>query len=124
MIRKILAAIVLVPLAIVIVGLAVANREVVSISFDPFNSVNPAFAIKAPLFILVLLLVIVGVFIGGVAAWLRQGTWRRTARRRDSELRAAHAEAEALRSELALRDEARSSEARTSTSIALRPPAA
>ena len=119
MIRKILAAIVLVPLAIVIVGLAVANREVVSISFDPFNSVNPAFAIKAPLFILVLLLVTVGVVIGGFAAWLRQSKWRRAARDLDGELRATRAEAEALRADIATRDGAR-----TSSSIALRPPAA
>jgi uncharacterized integral membrane protein len=120
MIRKILAAIVLVPLAIVIVGLAVANREIVSISFDPFNSVNPAFALKAPLFVLVLLLVIVGVFIGGVAAWMRQGKWRRVARRLDGEVRAARAEVDTMRAELAARDDVRSS----SSSLALRPPAA
>jgi uncharacterized integral membrane protein len=119
MIRKILAAIVLVPLAIIIVGLAVANREVVSVSFDPFNSVNPAFAIKAPLFILVLLLVIVGVVIGGIAAWLRQGKWRRTARGLDGELRATRSELEALRAEMASRDGGRAT-----SSLALRPPAA
>jgi uncharacterized integral membrane protein len=119
MIRKILAAIVLVPLAIIIVGLAVANREVVSVSFDPFNSVNPAFAIKAPLFILVLLLVIVGVVIGGVAAWMRQSKWRRAARSLDGELRAARSELEALRADVAARDGTRAS-----SSLALRPPAA
>lgn len=119
MIRKILVAVILVPLAVVIVGLAVANRGIVRVSFDPFNSVNPAFAVEAPLFVLVLLLVGVGVLVGGVAAWLRQGKWRRTARRLDGELRAARAEADALRSEIALRDEARAS-----SSIALRPPAA
>jgi uncharacterized integral membrane protein len=118
MIRKILAAIVLVPLAIVIVGLAVANREVVSISFDPFNAASPAFALKAPLFVLVLLLVIVGVFIGGVAAWLRQGKWRRVARRLDGEVRAARLEIDTLRAQLATRDDVRPS------SLALRPPAA
>jgi uncharacterized integral membrane protein len=119
MIRKILAAIVLVPLAIVIVGLAVANREIVTISFDPFNSVNPAFALKAPLFVLVLLLVIVGVVIGGIAAWLRQGKWRRVARRLDGEVKAARAEAEALRAELVARDDVL-----RSSSLTVRPPAA
>jgi uncharacterized integral membrane protein len=119
MIRKILAAIVLVPLAIIIVGLAVANREIVTISFDPFNSVNPAFALKAPLFVLVLLLVIVGVLVGGIAAWLRQSKWRRVARRLDGELAGARAELDALRAELASRDDVRSS-----SSLALRPPAA
>jgi uncharacterized integral membrane protein len=119
MIRKIVAAIVLVPLAIVIVGLAVANRDIVTVSFDPFNSINPAFALKAPLFVLVLLLVIVGVLIGGIAAWLRQGRWRRVARRLDGEVKVARAEVEALRAELAARDDTRSS-----SSLAVRPPAA
>ena len=104
MLRKILVAIILVPIAIVIIGFAVANREIVTISFDPFNAATPAFALKAPLFVLVLLIVIVGVVIGGVAAWRKQGKWRRAARRLDGEARQARAEAAALRAELAARD--------------------
>jgi uncharacterized integral membrane protein len=97
MFRKVLAAIVLIPLAVVIVGLAVANRQVVTISFDPFNAAAPAFALKAPLFVLVFILIIVGVIIGGAAAWLRQSKWRRTARRLDAELRREQAELDALK---------------------------
>jgi uncharacterized integral membrane protein len=119
MFRKILAAVILVPLGIVIVGLAVANREVVTVSFDPFNAASPAFALKAPLFLLVLILVIVGVIIGGVAAWLKQGKWRRTARRLDAELHNARAENEMLLRRL----EAAGTSA-SSSSRALRPPAA
>lgn len=119
MIRKILAAIVLVPLGLVIVGLAVANREIVTVSFDPFNAAAPAFALKAPLFLIVLILVIAGVIIGGVAAWLKQGKWRRATRRLEAELRDARAETEALRRRLDTR------EAQPSASpLALRPPAA
>ena len=59
-----------VPLGLVIVALAVANREIVTVSFDPFNAASPAFALKAPLFLLVLILVIAGVIIGGASAWL------------------------------------------------------
>lgn len=127
MFRKILAAIILVPIAIVIVGLAVANREIVSISFDPFNAANPAFALKAPLFVLVLILVIAGVVIGGVAAWLRQAKWRRTARRLEFELRAARTEADALRQELdmlARTQPSLSPSSPSSSSMMLRPPAA
>lgn len=127
MFRKILAAIILVPIAIVIVGLAVANREIVSISFDPFNAANPAFALKAPLFVLVLILVIAGVIIGGIASWLRQGKWRRTARRLEFELRAARVEADSLRQELdvmARTQPSLSPSPPSSSSMTLRPPAA
>lgn len=119
MIKKILAAVVLVPVGLVIVGLAVANREIITVSFDPFNAVDPAFALKAPLFLMVLILVIAGVIIGGTAAWLRQAKWRRAARRFEAELRDARVETEMLRRRL------EASEAQSSASARmLRPPAA
>ncbi len=97
MMRKLLTAIVLVPLAVVLIGLAVANRQVVTVSFDPFSEADPAFALKAPLFVLVFVLVIAGVIIGGAAAWLRQGKWRRTARRLDAELARTRADLDAIK---------------------------
>lgn len=66
---------------------AVANREIVSISFDPFSISNPAYALRLPMFILIFLLTILGVVIGGFAAWLRQRKWRRSARTAEAENR-------------------------------------
>ncbi len=86
LLRKIVAALILVPLAIVIVAFAIANRQIVTVSFDPFNSQHPAAAVTLPLFALIILLLIVGVVIGGSASWLRHGRWRRTARRLEREL--------------------------------------
>jgi uncharacterized integral membrane protein len=94
MMRKILAAVVLVPLAILMVMFAVANRASVAISLDPFSSAAPALAVHVPLFLALLLALIVGVLAGGVAAWLKQSKWRRAARRLERDLRAARAEAE------------------------------
>src|SRR5262249_35126868 len=59
---------------------AVANRENVVISFDPFDPAHPALTRALPLYLLMLMLLIGGVFVGGIAAWLRQGKWRRAAR--------------------------------------------
>lgn len=118
MIRKIVLAVVLIPLAFLIVALAVANREIVSVSFDPFSTAQPAFLLRAPLFVLVFVLVIAGVIIGGVASWLRQGKWRRAARLREAELQSARNEIDRLRRELAARDTA------AAPPLALRPPAA
>jgi len=81
LLRKIVAAIVLVPLAVIIIAFAVANREQVTVSFDPFSAHEPAAALTLPLFALVILLLIIGVLIGGSASWLQQGKWRGAARR-------------------------------------------
>lgn len=85
MIRKLAKALILIPLAIVIVSLAVANRQVVTVSLDPFDQAHPAVSVALPLYVLILLLVIAGVVIGGVAAWLRQGKWRWRARLAESQ---------------------------------------
>lgn len=97
MFRKIVTAVIVVPLAIVIVAFALANRQVVTVSFDPFSSASPAYAASLPLFVLIFVLVIFGVVIGGIAAWLRQAAWRRTARRLDADVRTLHQELEAMR---------------------------
>jgi uncharacterized integral membrane protein len=95
--RKIVAALILVPLAAVIVVFAVANRQAVTVSFDPFSATSPAYAATVPLFVLVFIMLIFGVIIGGAAAWLRQSPWRRTARKLDTDVRALHEELEAIR---------------------------
>lgn len=100
--KSLLKAVVLVPIAIVAIAFAVANRQVVSVSFDPFSSTAPAFAIVAPLFLLIFLLLMAGVIIGGVAAWLGQGRYRVAARRAQAEADALRAENERLKSELTI----------------------
>jgi hypothetical protein len=94
MIRKIIAVLILVPLMIAIVALALVNRHGVPIVIDPFSAgdLTAALQVQVPLFVLVFGLVAGGVVIGGVAAWLNQGKWRRAARRAEWELGAAKAE--------------------------------
>jgi uncharacterized integral membrane protein len=99
--RKFLAALILIPLAILMVMFAVANREYVAISLDPFSANAPALTVHVRLFLLLLIALIVGVLAGGIAAWLVQSKWRRAARRLNRELRVARAEAEDARRRLA-----------------------
>ncbi len=101
MVRKLVFWLVLVPLAIIILMFAVANREIVTVSFDPFSSTNPAAAVSVPLFVLIFILVILGVIIGGVATWMRQGAYRRAARSRESDVYALRREIETLNARLA-----------------------
>ncbi|HYY36496.1 MAG TPA: DUF1049 domain-containing protein [Xanthobacteraceae bacterium] len=100
MIRRFATALILVPLAILLLCLAVANRQSVIVSFDPFDSAHPALTRALPLYALMLLLVIGGVLVGGVAAWLRQGKWRRAARLADAQARELRVEVERLRRRL------------------------
>jgi uncharacterized integral membrane protein len=94
--RKIVTVLVLVPLGLVIILFAVANRHDVTLSFDPFGS-DPGLARTLPLFAVMLAALIVGVIIGGIAVWLRHYKWRRAARRLESEARALRTENEALK---------------------------
>ena len=95
--RKIVAAVILIPLAIVIVAFAVANRQIVTVSLDPFSSEHPATSLNLPLFVLVIGLLIAGVVIGGAASWLRHGHLRRTARRFERDIRELRSELASLR---------------------------
>jgi uncharacterized integral membrane protein len=94
MFRKIVTWIVIVPVAAVIIAFAVANRQAVTVSFDPFSATAPAYAATLPLFAVIFAVLILGVVVGGFAAWLGQGKWRRSARRLDAELRALRQERE------------------------------
>jgi uncharacterized integral membrane protein len=97
MFRKIVTALILVPLAIIIVAFAVANRQAVTVSFDPTSSTNPAYALPMPLFVLIFIVLILGVIVGGVAAWVKQSPWRRTARKLDVDIRELQEELAAFR---------------------------
>ncbi len=94
--RKIVAVVVLVPLAIIIIAFAVANRQNVTVSLDPFNPDVPAASLTEPLFVVLLGVLILGVIIGGIASWLRQARWRRNARRLEREVSHLRAEIEVL----------------------------
>lgn len=83
--RKVVAALIVVPLAVVIIAFAIANRQDVTVSFDPFDPAHAAYSITIWLFVPILAALIAGVAIGGLASWLRHGRWRRVARRLERE---------------------------------------
>ena len=83
--RKLVTAFIIVPLLIIFVTFAVANRTSVTVTFDPFDPVDPAFAVKMPLFLLVITLIAFGAIIGGIVTWFGQRKWRMRARRAEQE---------------------------------------
>jgi uncharacterized integral membrane protein len=100
--RKFFSALVVIPLGILFIVFAVANRHFVTVSFDPFNSTNPSVAVTMPLFVVIIVVAILGVAAGGVASWFRQRHWRRAARQHEADARRARAEIADLRAAAAV----------------------
>ena len=81
----------LLPLIVLFVAFAIANRQIVTLSLDP-----APISIRAPHYSFVLAGIFVGLLAGGLIAWLRAGRWRsqlrdeqRSVRRLESKLRQA-----------------------------------
>jgi uncharacterized integral membrane protein len=95
--RKFFTALVVIPLGLIFIVFAVANRHFVTVSFDPFNSTDPSMSVTLPLFVVIIAVAILGVIAGGLGTWFRQRRWRRAARQHETDARQARAEAEDLR---------------------------
>lgn len=98
---RFLKALILLPVAILVVLLAVANRAPVTLSLDPFSEGTPEIATQAPLFAVIFAAVMLGVVIGGTATWLAQGKNRRTRRELKRETRQLRYETERLKAQTA-----------------------
>ena len=114
MIRKFLKTLALLPAAAVLALLAWANRQPVTVSFDPFDASDMDFTLTMPLYVLGFTILIAGILLGGFAAWLTQGRHRRLRRR-------LAAENVVIRTELAsLKGKAASLEGRSLTTLPAR----
>jgi uncharacterized integral membrane protein len=79
MLNRLVTVLVLIPLAIVLVALAVANRASVAFTIDPFNPGNPGLTTSLPLFVLLFAALALGLVVGSLATWFRQGRYRKAA---------------------------------------------
>jgi uncharacterized integral membrane protein len=95
--RKFFTALIVIPLGLLFIVFAVANRHLVTVSFDPFNSRDPSVGVTMPLFVVIIGVAILGVVAGGTATWFRQRHWRRAARQHEADARQARSELADLR---------------------------
>lgn len=100
--RKFLNAVIWITLGVILMVFAVANRHMVTVSFDPFNSNDPALGLTLPLFVVIIAVAILGVVAGGSATWLGQRRWRRAARQHEADAREMRAQLVDLRSHAAM----------------------
>ena len=78
--RKLLNLFFVVPVAIVLIFLSVANRHWVTFSLDPLNTEAPAFAISLPFFVFIFATLMIGALIGACLTWFSQGKHRKALR--------------------------------------------
>ena len=97
--RSIIRIIVFVPLGLLLLFFAMANRGSVRVGLDPFAAGDPsAPSFEAPLFLVVLASAAVGVIAGSVSSWLAHRRHRRDAREARKDAKKARAEVDELRS--------------------------
>lgn len=83
------------PLALLLVVFAVSNRESVTVTLWPL----PA-TLDAPLYLVVLLVLLAGFLVGQLVAWINGAGWRREARRRARRIESLERELAATQAQL------------------------
>jgi uncharacterized integral membrane protein len=78
--KRILTLVIGVPVGILLVVLAVANRQVVTLALNPFRPDDSVLSLSAPFFLFLFLAILLGMIIGSAATWWSQGRYRRQAR--------------------------------------------
>jgi uncharacterized integral membrane protein len=89
MIRRIVGWVVLVPLCLVLIVFALANRQLVVVNFNPLapSEALTTPGVGVPLFLVLFTILLFGVLLGGIATWFAQSQHRRDERvyRRETE---------------------------------------
>ncbi len=96
MLKRIATLLIAFPLGALLVAIAVTNRQSVQLILDPFREENPALAVQLPFYVYLLGALTIGVILGGVATWMSQSRWRRTARTQGQRAVRYQAEADRL----------------------------
>jgi uncharacterized integral membrane protein len=98
MVRRVVGWFVLVPLSVVLVIFALANRHPVLVNFNPFaTDADVQSAPGVPLFLVIFGVLLLGVILGGIATWFAQGPHRREERHYRRETERLHRELEVAR---------------------------
>jgi uncharacterized integral membrane protein len=80
LITRILKLVILIPIAVILIVLCVANRHGVTMAFNPFNADDKVLSLTLPFFVFLFIAVITGVLIGSLATWVTQSKHRKRAR--------------------------------------------
>ncbi len=87
MINRLFTVLIIVPVAIILIALAVANRDLVAFTLDPFNRGNPFLTVHLPFFVYLFGALGLGMILGSMATWWKQGRYRKLARETSREVK-------------------------------------
>ncbi len=68
-------------MAVLLICFAVANRQWITVSLDPVSRDAPWLSVSMPAFLLLFAGIFIGLVVGGLVTWWRQGKWRKQARK-------------------------------------------
>ena len=85
MLKRLLFVVVVLPIALILLALAVANRQMVSLNWNPFTPDFPGHQITAPMFVFLFLVFAGGMIVGSMATWFKQSRYRKRARAKEAE---------------------------------------
>lgn len=105
----ILKWLVLLPLALAVLLLSLANDQAVTVHLNPFDADDPVLRLDLALYQIAFIIFLLGALMGGIAAWSGQRKYRRRSRARRDE--AERMQARADRSEVRRQQESRPSAA-------------
>lgn len=94
--KTVIKLVILVPVIVLAVLLAVANRGDITLMLDPLQREGGP-VLQVPVYLVVLVAVMLGVVMGGIGTWLAQGRHRKAARAAKREAAALRAEADRMR---------------------------
>ena len=94
--QRILRWVIGVPVAVLVISFAVANRQYVTLSLDPLTPSDPFASIELPLWLLFFFGLVAGALIGWISCWFAQGKHRKRARDAHGEIMRLQQERDAL----------------------------
>ncbi len=87
MIKRFVSWFVLIPISLLLIFFALANRHLVKLNFDPLTPENPFLpSVNIPLFIIIFAILLLGIILGGVAVWFSQAKNRKALRKTRNEV--------------------------------------
>lgn len=94
MIKRLTTLLLVLPIGVVVVALAVANRQPVTLAMPPYINDEPFLSGTLPLFAIIFISLLVGMVIGSCATWFKQGRFRKAAKEKRKEATQNAAEAQ------------------------------
>ncbi|WP_336287615.1 MULTISPECIES: LapA family protein [unclassified Bartonella] len=84
--KRILLAIILVPPTVLLIAFIIANRQMVTLTLDPFRTNSESFTYQAPLFIWLFIFFGLGILLGSIINWFACHKCRKALKESKAEL--------------------------------------